>query len=489
MKRVLALDLGASSGRGVVISYHDGSFEMDEIHRFENGFILEQGHLAWDADTLYGAIKASIQKATAKYSDILSVGIDSWAVDYVLLDKGGKAIRNPFAYRDYRNEKAREALLRKTNYRRIYMHSGIQNLTFNTIFQLYDDLNNRVPFSSFLMLPDYFNYLLTGKKAMELTNFSTTALYNPVKRELSAFNSDLINLPRSVLSPLVYPNRILAPLSKEAMEETGSYPIQVISVGSHDTASAIASMHLDENSCYLSSGTWSLLGAELPNPVINDAGYWNNFSNEIGLDHSVRFLKNITGLFVIQELYKELRAEDPSLTYQKMQERAFGLKRNRFWIDVNDPRFGTPGGMKEKIQGYLEKTGQAKRALKWEELARAVYESMAYRYVEEFDVLKDIAGKDFTKMILVGGGSELHPLNQMIADTLHLEVEIGEKEGSVYGNALSQYLALGVFKDLKEAREALYKSHPHILYKPGEKNYQTGYDRYLKATKGGIKDE
>lgn len=480
--KTLALDLSASSGRFIVISYDGKAFTADETYRFKSSMQMLDGHLRWDFDHIWSEIKKGLVASFKKEKDIASIGIDTFGVDYGRLDQKGNLLANPIGYRDSRDKEAAELFLTKHPYWDIYQHSGIQYLTFNTVFQLFDDVNCHREFDTFLLIPDLIAYFLTGEKRTELTNLSTTAFYDPNKKEVSKEILKMIGLDEKKVSKLVYPMEKIGNLKKDLAEELHIPVLPVIAVGSHDTASAVASIKLDEHTAYLSSGTWSLLGVELEKPVISKKTYKANFTNEIGLNHTVRFLTNIMGLFIIQELAKDFQKDDPSLSFQQLHDEAKNSGENQIFIDVDDELFAQPGDMKNKYLKYLAKTNQTQKDLTRGQIANSVYQSMACKYLDRFQVLTELVGRKIDKLVVVGGGLNAVLLDQMIADALHIEVVTGESEATIYGNAIAQLMALGQFGSLQEARDALYKSHPHAIYEP-KADFSPIYQKYLSVTR------
>ncbi len=469
--KVLCLDIGASSGRFIVVDYDKHHFLTDETYRFYNG--MEKGannHLIWNFSKLFDEIKKGLKISLTKYKDIASLGIDTWGVDYGILNKEGKLIGNPYAYRDFRCEKAMNSLLNRVEYQDIYLKSGIQKLSFNTVFQLHDDKLNYREIDKILLIPDLIAYFLTGIKYIELTNLSTTSLYNPVKKEIDDEILSYINVDKSIFPKLIVPGEEIGYIKDEIIKELGVYKIKVIATASHDSASAIASIPLNRKTCYISSGTWSLLGVELNKPIINELSYKNNFTNEIGYNHSIRFLKNIMGLFIIQEYRKSLIDRGINISFKEMVEQAKDVKNNDVFIDINDQMFNEPFDMENKLKKYLQLTKQ-KDSLSIGEMCLAIYESMAFKYLEEFKKLVDITKINYQEMYIVGGGSNVGLLNQLTSNVLNINVIEGEKEATVYGNALIQFISLNQFNDLNEARSILKNDHSYMVYKPQNHDY------------------
>lgn len=479
--KVLSIDIGASSGRFIVTSHVDGVFSYEETYRFPNGAVERDGHLYWDIDKTVSYIKEGLKISLTKHKDIDSVGVDTWGVDYVLM-KNGEKVADPFAYRDARNEISMNDYLKHHSYEEIYNETGIQKLPFNSVFQLKNDVERGVEFDSFLMIPDYINYILTGKEYIELTNLSTGAIYDPQKRCISKPILEQIGLDEKKIPTLIYPSSFVGMLSQKIVDELGIYAIPVVSVGSHDTASAVASISLGENSAYLSSGTWSLLGIELNEPLISEESYKLNFTNEIGLNHSVRFLKNIMGLFIVQELKKDLEKSNPGLSFQQMQDEASKIEDNDIYIDVNDDIFQRPYDMLNKFYEYLKKTNQYSGELSYGKITRIVYESMAMKYLEEIKNLEKLSGKHYDELVIIGGGSNAKCLNQIIADTLGIKISLGDKEATVVGNVFAQALYLKEFGSLEEARSEYKKTLNRESYEP-KRNLDGKYKKYLEVTR------
>ena len=467
---ILSIDISASSGRFIVCSYENGKFSFEETFRFPTAMEEKDGHLRWPFKEVWEEqILKGLKESFAKHPQIASVGIDTFGVDFGLLDENDNLIADPIGYRDWRNKRAAKALLTKIPYAEIYKESGIQYLTFNSLFQLYDVTRSHIRFNSFLLMPDLINFYLTGKKFTELTNLSTTALYNPKERKLSEKNLKLINLNPKTMAPIIYPGQLIGTLKKEIADQLGIPEVPFIAVGSHDTASAVASVNLDEHTAYLSSGTWSLMGVELKEPIITVKSLMDNCTNEIGLDHTVRFLKNIMGLFIVQELKKDFEKEDPTVTFQMLQDEAKEVKDNKIFINVDDDTFSQPGEMKDKYMKYLTRTNQYIPHLTRGQIVRSIYESMCEAYLKAIKKIEEASSVKIEKLIIVGGGANVTLLNQMVADKLNLVIETGEKEATVCGNALCQFIYWKQFKDLKEARQALYDNSEHQVYKPNAK--------------------
>lgn len=479
--KVLCLDIGASSGRFIVVDYDKFHFSTDETYRFYNGMEKDDNeHLIWNFSKLFDEVKKGLKISLTKYKDISSLGIDTWGVDYGIVDKNGRLESNPYAYRDIRCEKSMEDLLNNIEYKEIYKRSGIQKLSFNTIFQLYDDKLNSRNIDKILLIPDLISYYLTGNKFIELTNLSTTSLYNPIKKEIDEDLLNLIKINKNIFPKIIVPGNEVGYLKDEIVKELDIYKLKIIATASHDSASAIASIPLKKESCYISSGTWSLLGVELNEPIINELSLKNNFTNEIGYNHSIRFLKNIMGLFIIQEYRKSLIERGINISFAEMLNEAKKVKNNEIYIDINDSIFNSPFDMENKLIKYLQATNQ-KFELTIGEMCLAIYESMAFKYFEEFKKLVEITKIDYKEMYIVGGGSNVDLLNQLTSNILNINVIEGEKEATVFGNALIQFISLNEFKDLDEARSILKNDHSYMVYSPMDHDfYIQKYYRYKK---------
>lgn len=473
--KVLCFDLSASSGRFIVVSYDKGQILAEETHRFSNHPYEKDGHLYWDIRAIEEQMLCGIKFSFHSHPDIQSVGIDTFGVDYVRLGKGSSLLSDPFAYRDTRNVAAREKATSKVPYSEIYQTTGIQSLPFNTLFQFYDDKIQGYPAEEVLFLPDYLNYLLTGVKATERTIASTGALLD-LNRELALPLLERLGLNPSLLPPLKDPLTRLGTLRHDIASSLGVPEVPIILTASHDTASAVASIDLDEDTLYLSSGTWSLLGAETSAPIVTPAAEEANFTNELGLNGSNRFLKNIMGLFILQELYNAWQALCPSLTFSRLALEASQSPTLPFFIDVDDPLFSTPMDMEKKFYQYLKKTKQESGKLTRGEIARIVYESMAFAYKRQYETFASLHGKPYGRLVVVGGGSKAELLNQFIADALSLTVQTGQAEATVYGNALAQFLALDKSLSWEQLRHAMIPEDRRV-YTP-KNDLSSRYLRY-----------
>ena len=452
MNYYLAIDIGASSGRHILCYKEKGKLVLEEVYRFTNNIVLKDGHYCWDIDYLFESILKGMKCCKELGKTPSSIAIDTWAVDYVLLDKNNKKLTNAFAYRDKRSDKGVKRVTDKIAFDKLYQKTGIQFQNFNTIYQLnsYDDdvLNQTV---SYLMIPDYFNYLLTGKMVNEYTNMSTTQLLNVETNELDSELLKIVDIPKQIFKKMVMPSYRLGNLTKE-IQDLVDYDMDVIVCASHDTGSAYMAA-IEDDSIILSSGTWSLLGIETIKPFVNEKAMKANFTNEGGYNYRYRFLKNIMGLWIIQEVSRNLSNE---YSFAKLVEEA---RRNPFdgIFDVNDDRFLKPDSMILEIKKYFEERNEPSPQSVGE-IAYCVYNSLAHCYKEAIEELESITDRKYNTINIIGGGCQNELLNEMIAKITSKKVIAGPVEATALGNILSQLLADGVIKDLSEGRKLIKKS-------------------------------
>lgn len=475
--KVCAIDVSASSLRVLKVTHENGHFSYETAYRAPNPILEENGHYVWDQEAIYQGIAEGIKKAVEEDSEIASVGIDTWGVDYVLLNKKGEAIRKAYCYRDSRCTPAMEDLLKKHPQEEIYAETGIQRCDFNSIFQLHDDIAlHPVDFASFLFMPDYLCYRLTDEKKAEVTEVSTGAIYDPRKRDYSTKCLAMLGKKKGDMYPLIAPGETYGIIKRRGLPR-----LPVIAVCSHDTASAIASMPLNEHSFYISSGTWSLLGTELRAPFISEETRRADFTNEIGYQNRVCFLKNIMGFFMIQELRHQYG--DPA--FSEILKQADAAPERGLYINVDDAPFAHPGEMKEKILAYLDKTNQHHDDLSLGDLAKIVYDSLAIKYAEKIKELEKLVAYPAEDLVVTGGGTNIPSLLQKIADYSGLTVKTAEAEATAYGNAIVQMIALGEFTSLEEARHDLAQSSPRAVYEPHPSEKTAAiFAAYQKAIQG-----
>ncbi len=457
--------------------YEDGNLELKEIHRFSNIPIEEDGALYWDIDYLFEQIKIGIQRASEKYL-IDSLGIDTWGVDFGLLDDAGRLIKKPVHYRDKRTKGILLEAQKYLSLKDVYQRTGNQLMEINTLFQLLAERTNSESFeqaATILFMPDLFNYFLTGKIAAEHSIASTSQLLNPITGNWDERLLDAFQFPKNIFPPLVSAGEILGTIQ----EELGLPPIKVINVCEHDTASAVVSVPCCQEFLFISCGTWSLVGTELEEPIINDKAFAYNLTNETGINQTTRFLKNCTGLWLIQEVKRNLEDMGRKHTYSELASLAYGAPEFHCLIDTDDPLFTAPGDMISRIQNYAAESKQPIPKTDGE-LVRCVYESLAMKYKYSFLEIIDAAGKEFDTVNIVGGGSQAEILCQMIADASNMRVSAGPVEATAIGNIAVQLLAEGVFKDVREVRQWIKELTQAKFYFPSaqKKKWDQQFSKY-----------
>lgn len=448
MNYYLAIDIGASSGRHIVGWLENGVLKTEEIYRFKNGTETKGGHLIWNTERLFAEVVNGLKRAKEIGKIPSYIGIDTWAVDYALLDKEDKLIDEVFAYRDSRTIKSSEAVHRQISFYELYQRTGIQFQTFNTIYQLYaDKLSGKIDNAEcMLMLPDYLNFLLTGVKKQEYTNATSTGLVNAETHNWDAHILETLNLNKELFGELSQPGTVVGKLSESIQKELG-YNATVILPATHDTASAVLAAPINEQSPYISSGTWSLLGIEQGKAHADEASRKANYSNEGSINFNFRYQKNIMGLWLIQNVKKELG----NLSFETLAQMA-KCKEDCGIIDVNDQRFLSPKNMMDEINKALGKS------LSSASIMRVIYDSLAKSYADAIKELEKNTGKKYKTLNIIGGGSQDSLLNEMTAKVTGKKVITGPTEATAIGNLIMQMIGAGEIKDLSEARKIVRKS-------------------------------
>ena len=470
----LAIDIGASSGRHIVGQVVDGRMELTEVYRFENGLSHRNGHLCWDIDALAESVIAGLAAAKEAGFTPQTIGIDTWAVDYVLLDERDQRLGECVGYRDSRTDGVRDALELAgiLSFDEHYARTGIQYQQFNTAYQLCAlSRENRSALdaaASLLMVPDYLNWVLTGKKAQEYTNASTTALVNAQTCDWDDTLIDRLNLPWDIFQPIHMPGEGLGRLRPEVAERVG-FDAEVVLVASHDTGSAwLAVPASDDKAVYFSSGTWSLVGVENRAPICTAQSAAANFTNEGGYERRYRYLKNIMGLWMIQNVRKELGEKaGMAPTWDELVSAAEQARATGFHavVDADDPEFLAPASMLAALREVCERSGQSMPSTMGE-YALCVYDSLAADYARTVGQMRELTGVDYTSINIVGGGSNNGYLNQATADACGLPVYAGPTEGTALGNLMVQFIHAGEYGSLEEARAAIKKSFEIREYLP-----------------------
>lgn len=466
----LAFDFGASSGRMILSKFQDGRIELEELHRFNNEPVKAGKVFYWDTFRLYHELKQGLKKAAARKIPIKSMGIDTWGVDYGLLDKKGNLIGMPIHYRDDRTEHAIEEFGKVVPLDELYAITGIQFMNFNTIFQLFADKQMRPEVyenaDKLLLMPDLMGYFLTGRKYNEYTDLSTGQVLDAQKRSLDKNLLERAGIRTDLFCEMVQPGTVIGPLSKEVVDETGLHGVEMIAVGSHDTASAVAATPFeDKNAAFLSCGTWSLLGMELDEPILSKESFEYNYTNEGGVEGKIRYLKNINGLWVMQNLRRNWCEFEGDVSFPDIIAAAKSANRKDFRINPNDPRFNAPISMMKEVIGYCEDHGQGTPE-GLGEIAMAIYNGLTYEYRKTIEDLEKLTGKTISCINMVGGGIQDQLLCELTAKETGKKVVAGPIEGSVLGNILMQLKAIGAITTLEEGRKVVKASFNQKVYQP-----------------------
>ncbi len=466
----LAFDLGASSGRAILGTIENFSLKLTEIHRFKNQMSYIQGSYFWNIFSLFDELKTGLKKCISEHQiQPESIGIDTWGVDYCLITPEGHIAGLPFAYRDHRTDNAMEEFFRVLPIKETYLLSGIQFLQFNTLFQLFASVRENYSglkvADSLLFTPDAFNYLFTGVKKNEYTIASTSQMLKPGKPEWEKKLFEAAGIPENLVEEIVQPGTVVGKILPEISEQTGSDEIPCIAVGSHDTASAIVSVPAQgENWAYLSSGTWSLLGIESPSPLVSEKTLEMNFTNEGGVEGTTRFLKNIMGMWLIQECKRTWDAQQ-ELDWQEIVDMSNQAGPFKCLINPDDPVFLNPGNMPAAIQDYCKKTNQPVPETKGE-IARCIYDSLALKYRYTIKQIESVTGKKIEKLHIIGGGANNKMMNQLTADAAGIPVLAGPTEATAIGNIMMQAKAAGAVGSVSQIREIVRNSFEVTEFEP-----------------------
>lgn len=460
-KYYIACDLGAESGRVMLGEVQQEHCTLREIHRFENNLLNLQGSLHWNLPQIYQEILTGLKKVAESGIEVTSISVDSWGVDYVFYQKKHPMLGLPYHYRDERNDASFRDTVKELGEEEIFSQTGIQFMAFNTLYQLRAD-QQAIPgvleaADGFLGIADYINYLLSGVARCEETLASTTQLYHPGKRGWAWDLIEKAGLPQKIFNEVVPAGTRLGPISAEVAQVTGmNAGVEVIAGCSHDTAAAVAAVPAEELEgwAYLSSGTWSLLGIERKQPDFSSRARDGHFTNEIGLGGKIRYLKNIVGLWIVQELRRQFWSEGNEWTYPELEELSTQAPSMARYINPEDARFLKPGQMREKIQAFCIETGQSKPESAGE-LVRCVYESLAFVYRSSLQQLEEFEGKTLRYLYVVGGGSRNRFLNQTIADFTGRRVCAGPAEATAYGNILTQAMAMEQIENSAHIRKVV----------------------------------
>jgi rhamnulokinase len=484
----LAIDLGAESGRAM-LGRIDERLTLDEIHRFSNGPVRVANHIHWDVLRLWAEIQNGLRIAAGNDdSSLAGIGVDTWGVDFGLLDASDRLMGNPYHYRDARTNGMIEAVSEVVPLQEIYNQTGIQFMQLNTLFQLFAMRHENDPAlqsaGTFLTMPDLLNFWLTGSKVNEFTDATTTQCYNPREKRWASELLAALNIPQHIFGQIVPPGTVLEQLRPSVAEDASCERIPVIAVGSHDTASAVAAVPAVGNDfIYISSGTWSLIGIESHEPIINANSLKYNLTNEGGVCDTIRFLKNIMGMWLLQESRRQWAKAGKNYSYDELTNLAAEAPALKSFVFVGDNRFLAPGDMVERIQGFCRETNQPVPATH-AEVVRCILESLALEYRWSTEKLRELSGKALPVIHIIGGGSRNRLLNQFTADVTGCEVIAGPVEATAIGNILMQAIGLRHLSSLNEGRSLVRRSFDVLSFEPQTSPaWDEAYNRYLALRK------
>ncbi|MBR3080407.1 MAG: rhamnulokinase [Prevotella sp.] len=487
-KYYFAVDLGATSGRTILGTLADGRLEQEELTRFPNNLIETGGHFYWDIYALYFEMIRGLKEVARRGITLTSIGIDTWGVDFVFIGDDGAILRNPMAYRDpHTFGRMEEYLCHVVPRREVYDITGIQFMNFNSLFQFYamrKDANSAMKMAEkVLFVPDALSWMLTGEAVCEYTIASTSQMLDPRTGDLSEKLIESVGMKRSQFGRMVQPGTQIGVLTEEVQKMTGLGAVPVIAVAGHDTGAAVAAVPAkNEQFAYLSSGTWSLMGIETKDAIINDRSYELNFTNEGGIEGTTRFLKNICGMWLYERCRKEWPEEVRKLSHPELQGSAMQVEAFRSIINPDDKAFANPSSMIEAIQTYCRETGQAVPETP-AEICRCIFDSLALRYRQVFGWLKEFADFDINVLHVIGGGSLNKYLTQFTADACDVEVLAGPQECTAIGNIMLQAKASGDVADIWQMRAIIANSVEMVPYHPsGDKAaWDAAYEKYLRT--------
>ena len=491
-----AVDLGATSGRTIIGHLEKDAFNLEEVTRFPNNLIEQGGHFYWDIYALYFEMIRGLKEVARRGLEITSIGIDTWGVDFVLIGEDNAILRNPRAYRDPITFEAMDDYLKNVLSRReVYDITGIQLMNFNSLFQLYamkQEGNAALKHAQkILFVPDALSWMLTGEEVCEYTIASTSQLLDPRSKELDEKLLSSLGLTRQLFGKMVQPGTVIGTLTEEVQKMTGLGAVPVIAVAGHDTGSAVAAVPAkDEHFAYLSSGTWSLMGIETQEAIINDLSYERNFTNEGGIEGTTRFLKNICGMWLYERCRKEWAASAiameqaaAALSHPELQGSAMQVEAFRSLINPDDPLFANPASMLEAIRQYCRQTNQAVPETP-AGICRCIFDSLAMRYKQVFQWLQEFSSTPLNILHIIGGGSLNQYLNQFTANATGVTVLAGPQEGTAIGNIMLQAKTAGVVKDIWEMRKIIANSLQLVTYEPQDQAvWDAAFETYLNIVK------
>lgn len=482
--KFLAFDIGASGGRVIAGALADERITLTEIRRFPNYMTRIHGRFHWDVYRLFEELQGGLKDAAGRNEVPLSIGIDTWGVDYGLLDDAGHILDLPYAYRDPRTDGAMAEVFSIIPREKLYERTGIQFLQFNTLFQLYASRRDRLPAieiaRDLLFMPDLLNYLLTGIKVSEYTCASTSQLMDPAARQWDPDLFRAIDVPVGIMQTIVNPGTVVGKLSNAIAKESGLNETDVVAVASHDTASAVAVVPAEDDSfAYVSSGTWSLMGIESASPVISPESLELNFTNEGGVQNTYRILKNIMGLWLLQECQRFWADSGTEFSNEALLSLAMTSKPFKSLIDPDHPSLLNPGNMPKALSKLAENAGEPAMDNPGE-FTRCILESLAFRYRQTLDELHRITDRKIRKIHIIGGGSRNIPLCRFTASATGLPVVSGPAEATSLGNIMAQAMARGKVRSLAEIRRILRNSYDFREFLPENcAEWESQYSRFL----------
>jgi len=486
---LFAVDLGASSGRTILGKLQKDRIEITELTRFYNEVLDIRGRLHWDVYRLFEEMKNGLKQCAHKEKiEVHGLGIDTWGVDFGLFSKDGTLLGAPYAYRDSMTNGIFDKTFNTIQKERLYALTGIQFMQFNSVFQLHALKLAQSPLleiaHSLLFIPDIFNYWFTGVMRNEFTFSTTSQMLNPHKNNWEDEIFITLGLPRSIMQAIAFPGSTIGQLDPNICKETGINSFPVMAVASHDTGSAIAAIPAEGNNwAYISSGTWSLMGIESKAPIINEKSAHYNFTNEGGVEGTYRVLKNISGLYLLEQCKRSWALKGKDYSYEELVEMAKSSEAFAFFLDPDASDFNAPKDMPAAIEAYFEKTGQGKAST--QQIVRAIFDSLSMRYKQVFLMLKELSEHSLDKIHIIGGGSRNEFLCQLTSDACGVEVEAGPAEGTAIGNLIVQGIGLGAISNLAAARRIVKNSITTKTYTPKDAGkWDQSYQKYLsKITK------
>lgn len=487
-KSFLAFDLGATSGRSILGTIEHGRLQMKELTRFPNQMLQIGKHFHWNIYSLFEHFKAALAAVKQEGVEISSIGIDTWGVDFALIAKDGTILGAPYAYRDPHTDGMPEKYFEIVSREKVYGLTGIQVMNFNSLYQLFAlkqaDNSLLEAASEMLFMPDALSYLLTGNKVVEYTIASTSQILNPRTKQFESQLLEAAGVSPSILGEIVMPGHVIGTLTDDLAEESELGKVPVIAVAGHDTGSAVAAVPAEnERFAYLSSGTWSLMGIEVKDAIINDETFALNFTNEGGIEGTTRFLKNITGMWLLEQCLKEWKKEGITYAYEKLVKMAESAPAFQSLIDPDHVSFANPASMTKAITEYCISTGQTAPSCH-ADFVRCIFESLSLKYKYVLGKIKGLAPFPIEKLHVIGGGSKNPLLNQWTANALGIPVIAGPSEATSIGNIMIQAKAAGCVETLTEMRRIIRESvHLDEFMPENAAEWEAAYQKFLSVLK------